>query len=226
VTSLSSLLQAQKRSKQVAMGRLKLLTVSQPNTPGLHPLPQSTVEVNKLVNAAHLAAVNSGGSSEPDILHLNGADATIPRVSGALDLFPWVHFACHGSQHPTFGMKSAFALHDGQLELGEITSKNLPSAQFAFLSACHTAAGLKELPEEAMHLAAGLQFAGFPSVIATMWSICEKDAPTVAEHTYKYLFRNGLELLNPSEAATALNHAILTLRENPDVTVERWAPFI
>jgi len=144
----------------------------------------------------------------------------------ALDSFSWVHFACHGFQHPTFGMKSAFALHNGQLELGEITSKNLPSAQFAFLSACHTAAGLRELPEEAMHLAAGLQFAGFSSVIATMWSICEKDAPTVAEHTYKYLFHNGLELLDPSEAATALNSAILTLRENPDVTVERWAPFI
>jgi CHAT domain-containing protein len=186
------LLQAQKRRKQVAMRGLKLLAVSQPNTSGLHPLPQSIVEVNKLEDAAHLAAVISDESSEPDILHLNGADATITHVLGALDLFSWVHFACHGSQHTSFGMKSAFALHEGQLELGEIASKNLPSAQFAFLSACHAAAGLKDLPGEAMHLAAGLQFAGFPSVIATMWSICDDDAPTVAEETYMYMFHNGL----------------------------------
>jgi CHAT domain-containing protein len=227
VTSLSSLLQTQKRSKQVAISGLKLLAISQPNTPGLHPLPQSIVEVKRLVDAAHLAAVNSVGSSQPDILHLNGSDATITRVLGTLDSFSWVHFACHGYQHPTFGMKSAFALHDGQLELGEIASKNLPnSAQFAFLSACHAAAGLKDLPGEAMHLAAGLQFAGFPSVVATMWSICDEDAPAVAEHTYKYLFRNGLQALDPSEAATALNRAILSLRENPNVTIDRWAPYI
>jgi CHAT domain-containing protein len=123
-------------------------------------------------------------------------------------------------------MKSGFALHDGHLELGKIASKKLSHGQFAFLSACHAAAGLKDLPGEAIHLAAGLQFAGFPSVIATMWSIHDDDAPTVAECTYKYLFRNGLHVLDPSEAAMALNHAILSLRKNPNVTVERWAPFI
>lgn len=226
VTSLSSLLQAQKRSKQVAMSGLQLLAVSQPNTSDLCPLPQSIVEVKKLVDAAHSAAAYSDGNPKLDILHLSGSDATISRVLGALGSFSWVHFACHGSQHPTVGMNSAFALHDGHLKLGEIASKSLPSAQFAFLSACHAAAGLKDLPGEAMHLAAGLQFAGFPSVIATMWSICDDDAPTVAEHAYKYLFRNGLEALDPSEAATALNRAIQRLREDPKVTVDRWAPFI
>jgi hypothetical protein len=79
---------------------------------------------------------------------------------------------------------------------------------FAFLSACHAASGLKELPGEAMHLAAGLQFSGFLSVIATTWS---DDALKVAEYTYQYLFHNGLEGLNPSEAATALNHAICNI---------------
>ena len=87
-------------------------------------------------------------------------------------------------------MKSASALHDGQLKLGEIASKNLPIAGFAFLSAYHKATGLKDPLGEAMHLAASLQLAGFPSVIATMWSIHDDDAPTVAEHTYKYFFQN------------------------------------
>src|SRR6202042_2437029 len=109
---------------------------------------------------------------------------------------------------PILGMKSAFTLHDSHLELSHIASKNLSNGQFAFLSSCQAAAGLKDLPEEAIHLAAGLQFAGFPSVIATMWSICDNDAPKVAEHTYQYLFRNGLQQLDPSQAAAALNRAI------------------
>jgi hypothetical protein len=59
-----------------------------------------------------------------------------------------------------------------------------------------------------------------------MWSIQDEDAPKVADYTYKYLFRNGVEALDPSDAAAALNHAVLHLREDPTVTVDRWAPFI
>lgn len=78
-----------------------------------------------------------------------------------------------------------------------------------------------------MHLAAGIQFAGFSSVIATLWSICEEDAPTVAEHTYQHLMRRGgIDGLDASEAAAALNRAVLCLREDPSVTLDRWAPFI
>jgi CHAT domain-containing protein len=39
----------------------------------------------------------------------------------------------------------------------------------AFLSACETAKVHKNVPDEAMHLAATLLFAGFRGVIATMW---------------------------------------------------------
>jgi hypothetical protein len=59
-----------------------------------------------------------------------------------------------------------------------------------------------------------------------MWSIRDEDAPKVARYTYKYLFRNGIEGLNPSDAAIALHHAVLRLRDDPSVTVDRWAPFI
>jgi tetratricopeptide (TPR) repeat protein len=230
ITSLDMLLQAQNKNKQLqdTTSGPRLLAVSQPETSGLCPLPRAIVEVERLVHAFQSAAVHSDleGYSAEDILYLNGSDATVNRVSGALDSCSWVHFACHGSQDLVFGMKSAFALYDGYLELGEIASKRLSSGQFAFLSACHAASGLKDLPGEAMHLAAGLQFAGFPSVIATMWSIRDDDAPKVADRTYQYLFRNGLHALDPSEAATALSRAILCLRDDPSITVDRWAPFI
>jgi CHAT domain-containing protein len=75
-------------------------------------------------------------------------------------------------------------------------------------------------------LAAGIQFAGFPSVIATLWTIRDEDAPKVAYETYSYLLRNGIDSLDLFDSATALNRAVLVLREDPEVTVDRWAPFV
>jgi hypothetical protein len=221
VTTLDSLFQAQKKNIQGTAGGRRLLAISQPNTPGQSAIPYCTQEVLRVVGGAA-----SAGWAQEDIIHLHGSDATVERVSTALDTCSWVHFACHGSQDSMFGMRSAFALHNGHLELGQIASRRLSVGQFAFLSACHAASGLKELPGEAMHLAAGLQFAGFPSVIATMWGISDEDAPKVADRTYQYLFRNGMEGLDPSDAATALNRAVLDLRDDPNVTIDTWAPFI
>jgi hypothetical protein len=63
-------------------------------------------------------------------------------------------------------------------------------------------------------------------VIPTMWGIrIREDAPKVADHTYEYLFRNGLDGVDPSDATTALNRAVWYLRKDPDVTLDRWAAF-
>jgi CHAT domain-containing protein len=221
VTTLGSHCQAQNKYRQISKGQNKLLTISQPATPGQSSLPKTMEEVDEVA-----LVFRSSGWSEQNIVCLQGSEATINAISSALDLCSWVHFACHASQDPKLGMKSAFSVHDGQLELSEIAMKKLSSGQFAFLSACQAASGLKDLPGEALHLAAGLQFSGFPSVIATMWSICDNVAPKVANHTYQYLFRNGLQGLDPSEAATALNCAILCLREDPSIMLDQWAPFI
>jgi len=123
-------------------------------------------------------------------------------------------------------MKSAFALHDGLLELDAIASKQINDGQFAFLSVCQAATGLKELQGEAMHLAAALQFVGFRNVIATLWSICDEDAPLIAERVYQHLFRNGLADADASDAAAALNQAVLALRQHSKIGVDRWAPFV
>jgi tetratricopeptide (TPR) repeat protein len=221
MTSLGSHFQAQKKSVQARSGPLKFLSISQSETPGKTPLLQTMQEVDKVAQV-----FQSSGWLEEDIICLHGPDATVDRVSCALDTCSLVHFACHGSQNLKLGMKSAFLLHDGYLELSDIASKTLPAGQFAFLSACDAASGITDLPGEAVHLAAGIQFAGFPSVVATLWRIRDEDAPKVADHTYRYLFRNGLQGLDPSEAATALNRAVLRLRDNPDITVDRWAPFV
>jgi hypothetical protein len=52
----------------------------------------------------------------------------------------------------------------------------------------------------------------------------ELAAPKVGEHIlYQYIFRNGLEGLNPADAAAPLTRVVLRLREDP---VDRWAPSI
>lgn len=73
----------------------------------------------------------------------------------------WVHFACHAIQDPQDPLKSCFHLHDGWLELLEIMKQRLKNTDHAFLSACQTSTGYKNLPEEAVHLAAGMLAAGY-----------------------------------------------------------------
>ena len=75
VTSLYSLFQAEKIKGPASIGRQKLLAVSQPQTLGHSPLPQSTHEVLSVIHAAR-----SVGWSEDDVVHLHGLDATVERV--------------------------------------------------------------------------------------------------------------------------------------------------
>jgi hypothetical protein len=47
-----------------------------------------------------------------------------------------------------------------------------------------------------------------------MWVIHDEDAPKIADYTYQYLLCNGMKGLDPSDAATALNHVVLALQED------------
>jgi CHAT domain-containing protein len=114
-------------------------------------------------------------------------------------------------------------LQNGRLKLSEIAIKPLPHAEFTFLSACQTATGHDSLPEEAIHLAAGLLFAGYKGVIASMWSINDNDAPYVADEVYAYLFQE--QAPEYTRAAHALHHAVQKLRTR-NVPFVSWVPFI
>jgi CHAT domain-containing protein len=119
---------------------------------------------------------------------LDGNEATPAAVLQAMAESHWVHFACHASQNLADPLKSAFKLHDGDLDLEAIMRKSLGNRGLAFLSACQTATGDPKLSEEAVHLAAGMLSAGYCSVIATMWSIQDEDAPLVSDEVYSRLF--------------------------------------
>jgi hypothetical protein len=80
-------------------------------------------------------------------------------------------------------------------------------------------------PDEAIHLAAGMLWAGYHIVIATMWSIDDGDAPVIADAVYSHLLADK----EPSsqKAAEALHFAVQTLcKHYNSESFVSWVPFI
>ncbi|KAG1850393.1 CHAT domain-containing protein [Suillus subalutaceus] len=142
---------------------------------------------------------------------VSGDAATRAGALQALEENTWVHLACHGKQDPTQPYNSHFVMRDEHLTLLDIMERDTPHAEFAFLSACHTAVGDEETPDEVIHLAAGLQFSGFKSVIGTLWEVNDAVAKHVVEAFYKYMFmdlKDGAGIvMDCTRAAWALNRA-------------------
>ncbi|KIK36499.1 hypothetical protein CY34DRAFT_510615 [Suillus luteus UH-Slu-Lm8-n1] len=136
---------------------------------------------------------------------LSGDNATRAGALDALQENTWVHLACHGKQDREQPYNSCFAMRNEPLTLLDIMEKDIPHAEFAFLSACHTAVGDEETPDEVIHLAAGLQFSGFKSVIGTLWVVDDAVAKYVVEAFYENMFKDGL--MDFTKAAWALNRA-------------------
>jgi CHAT domain-containing protein len=199
-----------------------VVCVSQADTPSQAPLPGALVERDILMRKFPNA-----------VTVLDGAHATRTSVLGAMRTHSWIHFACHGIQDIRIPTNSAFELHDGPLKLSELMeSQHAVGADLAFLSACQTAVGDKRLPDEAVHLAAGMLAAGYRSVVGTLWSIGDTDAPFVADSFYtRLLLQDGI-LRNDeknafTEPAYALDYAITELRERiGEDEFIRWLPFV
>jgi CHAT domain-containing protein len=97
-------------------------------------------------------------------------DTTVSNVLSHLQSASFVHFACHGSQDITNPLNSALLLGDRDMKMSELMQSHIANASLAFLSACETAKGDQKMPDEAMHLAATMLFAGYRGVVGTMWS--------------------------------------------------------
>ncbi|EUC55571.1 aromatic di-alanine and TPR containing protein [Rhizoctonia solani AG-3 Rhs1AP] len=194
----------------------RVLAVGQATTPHHSPLPGTTKELAHL--KAH--ALNNANYSQ-----LTGSQATTTAVLDAMEQYDWVHLACHTHQNVNDPTKSGFHLHDGTLDLSAIDRRSFKNKGLAFLSACQTATGDEKLPDEAIHLASGMLMAGYPSVIATMWSVVDEDAPLVADRVYAQLMKDGK--VGNGAAGRALYYAVGELREKVgEKAFGRWVPYI
>ena len=159
---------------------------------------------------------------------LIGATATPSVVLERLRDHRFVHIVCHGLLEPGKPFDSSFKLFQGKrLSLHAIVQSQLPNAEFAFLAACHTAELTDESPvDEALHLAAAMQYCGFRSVVGTMWAMADEDGRDLAENFYKSVFSGRKQGVPYHEiTAEALRDAVVRLRRRR-MTLERWVNYV
>lgn len=215
--TLTALLSA-KRPSARGGGIPRLLAVSQPATPLHPPLPGTVREVDAIQRIRD-------STGRILITRLNGQEGTMAAVLQGMKECNWMHLACHGVQDDASANNSAFLLFDGRLTLKKIREQSLSHTELAVLSACQTAKGDGELPDEAIHLAAGMLSAGYGSIVATMWSMNDDDGPIIAEHFYKYLIHDASG--DSGRAAYALHNAVTHLRnKRGESNFTTWIPFI
>ena len=201
---------------------------------------------------------SSRSSDRPSVLLVAQTDPSLPTVGGEIQVVQsldakvtsllsgaatpgtvlrgfhhhrFVHFACHGTLETNKPFEAGFELHgDKRLTLLDIVRADLPTAEFAFLSACHTAEVTEgSIMDEGLHLAAAVQYSGFRSVVGTMWAMADVDGRELAENFYKILFSNSRRYKGipyHERSAKALQSAVKKLRKKRRITHERWVNFV
>jgi CHAT domain-containing protein len=164
--TLSALLRAQTQIKSVARKNARVLLVAEDSS--------SDATLPTLSGVAHeLGIIRDAVDKALDVQVVDYmlGSATVDRVAQGLISANFVHLASHGIQNERDALESSFCLKDGRLTVSKLMELRLDGAFMAFLSACETAKGDHNLPDQTVHLAAAMLFAGFKSVIATMWFV-------------------------------------------------------
>ncbi|KAG8720686.1 hypothetical protein FRC09_009153 [Ceratobasidium sp. 395] len=212
IPTLSALIRAQQGKAKSSLERPRVLAVAQAAVGGFLPLPYALEEVSamKQLEIVTTELLNKAATPRSVLEHMSNHS--------------WVHLCCHGTTNTQLPLLSAFHLHGGALTIESLMRTELPSADFAFLSACHSAEG-SVVQSESMSLASALQVAGYRSIVATMYAIGDDDGPIVARTLYQNLFGNPNGVVDSSQAAVGLNKAVRVLRK-AKVPMHRWVPFI
>ncbi|UOZ11348.1 CHAT domain-containing protein [Amycolatopsis sp. WQ 127309] len=196
-----------------APDRRSLLVVATPRTPGARTVPgvgRTRARLERLF---------------PRHTTIPPEYATRATVLAQLAGHAWVHFGCHGAQDLDAPYQGGLVLLDDRLTVADLTrTPSAANAEFAFLGACETAVGGSKLPEEAINLAAGMQFAGYRHVIGTLWSVADTATVRVARDVYDALARDGE--LDAAGSAKALHAAVRALRNRHPGTPSMWAPYL
>ncbi|KAG2119430.1 TPR-like protein [Suillus clintonianus] len=173
--------------------------------------------------APELAVVAQHVAPVAAFTSLSDSHATVQAACDALSQNQWLHLACHGTPNRKQPFESFFAMRDGPLMIKDIIRTHCKNPEFAFLSACHTTVGDEYSPDELIHLAAGIQFCGFRSVIGSMWSVDDDVARQVVSAFYRNLV-DGSGRLDCTRAAVALHKAVKSLRKK--IPLEQQIVFV
>jgi hypothetical protein len=222
--TLTSLIASRAHSNQLRReeGRFLIVAVSDPYKSIALPEARKEADVISQIVPRHLIISTAMDERfSVDSVYARKADDVLRLMPEATIL----HLACHGIQNTKEPLKSGFIMHDKMMEVSDLMRLNLPNAHLAFLSACETAQGDMERPDEALHLAATMLYAGFKSVIGTMWSMGDVDGPVVAKTVYEEIFADDGEMLDFDVVPYALDDSVRKLRAQ-GLEPSRWAPYI
>jgi CHAT domain-containing protein len=139
------------------------------------------------------------------------------------------HFTCHGSQDLDDPGQAGLMLDDGVLSIPQIAALDLSGAELAVLSACQTALGGVRLLDEAVHLSAAFQMAGYRHVIGTLWAVTDQTSAGLSADVYDQLSgrtSGDLDVLDTRDTAVAVHHAVRKLRERHRALPLRWIPYV
>lgn len=220
--SLSALIRARTAELEEDVVRSpKILAVAQAAAPGQTQLAKAADELQHIRDQSQKKATCT---------IYEGEAGKRANVLEAIATHSWVHLICHGHHDPRRPFSSHFSLEDGPLSLLSLLKQNLPLAELAVLSACHSAKVNEALPDEALHLAAGMMVAGFRSVVATMWALDDEIAPLVMKEFYAEMLPKDGDAKRPVDAAIALKRAVEVVgrmtRPGPDGDEVPVLPFM
>ncbi|MFI1031568.1 CHAT domain-containing protein [Streptomyces sp. NPDC020951] len=196
-------------------GLLAVAVAEAPGLPSLHGVRHEAETVTRLF---------------PRQFHtlLDGPNATRDAVRCGLARHAWAHIACHGSQDLAAPSRAGLHLHDGLLTVAELAAVrpegSRESGELVYLSACDTAMGGADVPDEAITLAHALQFSGYRQVVATLWSIEDTVAMEAAEDFYTRMAHTADQA--PTPAAQALHHSVRSLRAQMPHAPGQWASYV
>jgi len=215
---------AEKASKSHRGEQLEAILIGMPTTPDQHNLPSVTKEITDIQSALTRSSI-------PVLVETDA-----PTRAYALSKLPnygIVHFACHGisAQDPS---QSRLLLQDWQttpLTVSDLSSLVIESANFAYLSTCHSSAMRNlRLLDESINLSSAIQLCGYPSVVGSLWQLEASHSAEVAKSVYEWILGDNPGF-DASRSSEGLHSAVRQLRDrtrsgrkNDDPLV--WAPFI
>jgi hypothetical protein len=210
--TLRALLEARKTGADIDdRGLDRLLFVDVPDLPGAMPID------NSAERDALFAAF------PPDRRTVLGTEVATPAaVRAALPRHRWVHFSCHGDQDLADPSQGRLRLRDGGLTVASVATDRF-RGDFAGLSACKTAVGGIDLPDEAITLAAALHYTGYRHVIAALWSVDNQASAEVFSNLYRAIAADGR--MEPDRAPAALHEIVRRMRDRRPDWPHRWTPF-
>ena len=222
--SLQTLEEIRQEPRYATLADSKAVVVGNPVMPTVPTINGVHLRLSKLPGAeAEAEAIGNVLQSDKTQL-LTGAEATEARVKALSQTHNIVHLATHGIAYMSDPLASFVAFSPTENENGLLTAREVATNRslpldLVVLSACQTGLG-KVSGDGMLGLSRAFLIAGARTVVVSQWSVSDAATAELMVAFYQAYIQDG-------EKAIALQHAMQTVRANPDYAHPRyWSAFV